>query len=143
MAYTYIQVISIGFPAVACHAPGDGSVYEDIVWDGGAAMPSKETLDTWIASNPEPPQGIVLTKYEFRKLFTFEERIAIDTAPTNTNIPANYRAAVATMMKDLEVSGSVFLTTNQDVADGVNLLEQLGLIGVGRAAQVLANQAPV
>ena len=142
MTHTYIQAISEGFPAVFCHATGDGSVYEDIVWDGGAPLPSKETLDAWIAANPFGTTGIELTKYEFRKLFTFAERVAIDSSPTNTAIPAQYRAMISTFMKDLEMSGVVFLTTNPDLPAGLGLLEQLGLIGTGRAAQILTNQAP-
>lgn len=140
---TYLEAISIGFPLVQCHAPGNGSVYEDIIWDGGAALPSKETLDAWIAANPSTTEnGIVLTKYQFRKLFTLNERVAIDNAPNNTAIPAQYRAMIVTMTNDLNLSGEVYLTTNPDVAAGLNMLEQLGLIGPGRAAQILANQAP-
>lgn len=140
----YVDALTSGFPAVIFQCTGDSAVYENLTHLGGADMPSQEALDAWIAANPTGANGIVITKYEFRKLFTFNERVAIDSAPTNTNIPAQYRAAIATMLKDLEVSGSVFLTTNPDVANGVNMLEQLGLIGVGRAAQVLANTpAPV
>lgn len=53
MALTYIQAIGIGYPGVQCHTtPGaDGSVYSNIVWDGGVAMPSQATLDAWISSN--------------------------------------------------------------------------------------------
>lgn len=142
MSYTYMQAIGTGFPEVQCHAIGDGSDYDTIVWDAGAPLPSKQTLDEWIAANPVSGEGIVLTKYEFRKLFTFNERVAIDSAGTNTNIPANYRAMIVTLLKDLEVSGSVLLTANPDVAAGLDLLEQLGLIGTGRAAQILANQQP-
>lgn len=142
MAYTYIQAIGVGFPTVQCHCVGNGSVYENIVWDGGAALPSKETLDEWIVANPDSSAGIVLTKYEFRKLFTFNERVAIDSAPSNTNIPANYRAMIATFMKDLEMSGAVFLTSNPDLPAGLGLLENLGLLASGRVAQILANQPP-
>lgn len=142
MAITYMEAIGKGFPAVQCHAAGDGSVYEDIVWDAGAALPSKEALDSWIAANPEGDGEIVLTKYQFRKLFTLNERIAIDAGPSNPNIPAQYRAALTTMTKDLDLSGEVYLTANPDVAAGVNMLEQIGLIAPGRAAQILANQPP-
>lgn len=142
MPYTYIQAIGDGFPAVNCHAVGDGSVYEDIIWDGGAPLPSKEVLDEWIAANPMSSKGIVLTKYQFRKLFTLQERIIIDSAHLNTNIAPEYRAALLTMTKDLDLSNEVFLTTNPDVATGVNMLEQLGLIAPGRSAQILANQPP-
>lgn len=141
-SYTYIEAIGAGFPAVKCHAAGNGSIYEDIIWDDGAALPSKETLDQWIAANPKSEEGIVLTKYQFRKLFTFTERVAIDSVSSNTAIPAQYRAMVTTFMKDLEMSGVVFLTTNPDMPAALGMLEQIGLIGPGRAAQILANQAP-
>lgn len=138
--YTYIEAISKGFPAVQCHAPGEGNVYEDIIWDAGAPLPSKETLDEWIAANPKDvTEG--LTKYQFRKLFTLNERVLIDNAQQNPNISANNKAILATIMKDLEVSGAVYLN-NPDTIQGVMFLEQIGLIAQGRSAQILANVAP-
>lgn len=141
MAITYIEAIGKGFPSVQCHAIGDGSTYESLVWDAGSPIPDKTTLDQWIAANPVVPVGIALTRYEFRKLFTFNERVAIDSSPTNTAIPANYRAMLTTLLKDLELSGEVQLY-NPDVQAGVGMLEQLGLIGVGRAAKILSNTPP-
>ncbi len=141
MSHTYIKAISIGFPLVQCHSLGDGSVYEDIVWDGGEPLPSKATLDAWIASNPESQPERVLTKYQFRKLFTFTERIGIDNFAANTNISAQNKAILSTIIKDLEVSGEVQLD-NPDVASGIGFLEQVGLIGAGRAAQILSNTPP-
>jgi hypothetical protein len=138
---TYVQALSAGFPAVEFSAINDGSVYTDITWVGGAAMPSQATLDEWIVANPDGVAKIEITKYEFRKLFTLAERIAIDSAPSNTAIPANYRAMLITMNKDMELSQSVFLT-NPDVAAGVGFLETLGLIAPGRAAEVLSNTPP-
>ena len=143
MTMTYIQAIGIGFPAVQCHALGDGSVYEELVWDAGANIPDQATLDTWIAANPDitPGDGVVLTKYQFRQLFTLNERIAIDNAGSNTAIPSNYRAMLLTMAKDMELSAEVQLSKPDTIA-GVGFLEQLGLIGTGRAAQVLSNTPP-
>lgn len=140
-SYTYIEAISLGFPLVQCHAVGAGDVYEDIVWDGGAALPSKEALDSWISANPQKTE-IVLTRYEFRKLFTLNERVALDNIANSTTVPAQYKAMIGTFMKDLELSGAVFLNSNPDVAAGLNLCEQLGLLAPGRAAQILANQQP-
>ena len=137
---TYIEAIGRGFPGVQCHAVGDGSTYESLVWDAGQPIPSQETLDQWIASNPVSA-GVALTRYEFRKLFTFNERVAIDSSPNNAAIPANYRAALFTMLKDLELSGEVQLW-NPDVQQGIGLLEQLGLLAVGRAAQIISNTPP-
>jgi hypothetical protein len=140
----YVDALTYGFPAVLFQCSGDPTVYANLAHHGGPALPSQETLDAWIEANPEVPNvdGIVLTKYQFRKLFTLNERIAIDSAPINPNISAPYRAALTTMIKDLDLSAEVFLTANPDVATGVQMLEQLGLIGVGRAAQILANQPP-
>ena len=138
---TYIEAIGKGFPGVQCHAIGDGSTYESLVWDAGQPIPDKSTLDQWIAANPETLVGVALTRYEFRKLFTFTERVAIDSSPTNTAIPANYRAMILTLLKDLELSGEVQLW-NPDVQQGIGLLEQIGLIDAGRAAQILSNIPP-
>ena len=138
---TYIEAIGKGFPGVQCHAIGDGSTYESLVWDAGQPIPDKSTLDQWIAANPETLVGVALTRYEFRKLFTFAERVAIDSSPTNTAIPANYRAMILTLLKDLELSGEVQLW-NPDVQQGIGLIEQIGLIDAGRAAQILSNIPP-
>jgi hypothetical protein len=51
LSYTYIDAIGKGFHGVECHCTGDGSVYEDIIWDGGVALPTKAELDTWIADD--------------------------------------------------------------------------------------------
>jgi len=135
-----MQAISLGFPNVQCHAEGDGSVYSSIVWDGGAPLPSQSALDAWIAANPENV-GIAVPKYEFRKLFTLNERVAIDNVQSNPAVPAQYKAILFTINKDLEVSANVQLY-NPDVVNGVNLLEQLGLIAPGRAVQILTNTPP-
>lgn len=135
----YVHVLSNGFPGVIFSTTGDGSVYENITWLGGTAMPLKITLDEWNTANVT--SVIEITKYEFRKLFTLNERIAIDSAPTNTSIPANYRAMLLTINKDMELSSTVILS-NPDVAAGVNFLETLGLIASGRASVILANISP-
>lgn len=46
--YTYMEAIGKGFPGVYCHSFGDGSVYEEIIYDGGNPMPSKAEVDAWI-----------------------------------------------------------------------------------------------
>ncbi len=48
MQITYIQAIGLGFPNVGCIAAGSGSVYEDIIWDSGEPIPSKNDLDAWV-----------------------------------------------------------------------------------------------
>ena len=134
----YIEAIGIGFPLVQCHTLGDGSDYNSLVWDAGEAIPTKETLDTWIAANPKANSERILTKYQFRKLFTFTERVSIDNFATNPAITAQNKAVLSTIMKDLDVAGEVQLD-NPDVAQGVQFLETVGLLGTGRAAQILSN----
>lgn len=46
-----MQAIGTGFPAVGCHCVGNGTVYEDIVWDSGDQIPSKADLDAWILNH--------------------------------------------------------------------------------------------
>lgn len=136
----YITAIGKGFPGVECHVIGDATIYENIVWDGGIPLPSKTTLDEWIAANSQNSSRI-LTKYQFRKLFTFNERVIIDNAPTNTTLPEQIRAAVKTLLVDLQLLEEVDLD-NADLINGVNLLEQMGLIAAGRAAEILTGIAP-
>lgn len=47
---SYMDAISTGFPSVGCHAVDDNSVYSNIIWDAGDAIPPQEDLDTWIAN---------------------------------------------------------------------------------------------
>jgi hypothetical protein len=136
-----MDAIGIGYPAVQCHAIGDGSIYANIVWDAGSPLPVQDELDNWITANPNTTKNMAITKYEFRKLFTLNERVAVDNVQSNTNIPANYRAILLTMAKDMELSAVVDLT-NPDVMSGTQLLEQLGLLAVGRSATILANLPP-
>lgn len=134
----YIDAIGLGFPTVHCHVVGDPSNYDNIVWEGGAPLPTQATLDQWMAANPEGPRPNTLTKYAFRKLFTQSERIAVDNAQSNAAIPAQYKAVLLTIAKDMELSAEVQLD-NPDTIAGVGFLQTLGLIGPGRAAMILSN----
>lgn len=140
---TYVQALTIGYPGVVFSATGDGSIYTNITWISGTAMPTQAELDTWIAANPNAVAlSQEITKYEFRKLFTFAERLAIDSAPTSTTISAANIATLNTMNKDMELSGSVVLS-NPDTIAGVNFLASLGLIASTRVSQILSNTPPV
>lgn len=140
MAYTYIQAIGVGFPGVECHAVGDGSVYEDIVWDAGIAMPSKATLDSWIAANPEST-SVKLTVLAFRNRFTQTEKVTIEMAcldnPAATMEQRYQSAGLRASMADLNAATFVDILRPDTVAS-INQLETVGIIGVGRAAQILS-----
>ena len=87
------------------------------------------------------PTPLILTKFQFRKLFTLEERTLIDNIQYNTNFSGSVKAVVNTMMRDLEVSGEVDLHL-LDVIQGVQFLKQIGILTAARATRILANQQP-
>lgn len=142
MAISYLDAIRQGFPTVMVASSGDPFIYDSLDWTGGDALPSQDDLDLWISENPGYDPAMDLTKYQFRQLFTLDEKVAIDNFKDNTNIQANYKAILVTILKDLELSEVVHLD-NPQVAQGVGILEQLGLLAVGRAAQILSKTPPV
>jgi hypothetical protein len=140
MAYTYIQAIGLGFPGVECHAVGDGSVYESIIWDSGVAMPAKATLDAWILANPEI-QSVKITVLALRNRFTQTEKITLEMAaldnPAGVTQQRQLAASLRVMMADLNVASYVDVTRPDTIA-GIHSLETYGLIGAGRADQILS-----
>ena len=46
----YIEIISQYYPTVGCHIQGDPDIYENIVYDSGDSIPSKETLDNLLGT---------------------------------------------------------------------------------------------
>lgn len=104
----------------------------------GEAIPADavvigQTADPTYLAAPAPR---VMTKLEFRRLFTLGERIAIDNAPDNPDLPAQVRGAMRTMLSDLALAEQVHLD-DADVIAGVNAMATFGLITAERAAQVL------
>ena len=142
-AISYFDALKQGFPTVIAICNGNPFIYDSLEWQGGDAIPSKDDIDLWIVENPgwDPTQQ--LTKYQFRQLFTLNEKVAIDASPMNTAIPAQYRAVIYTLLKDLELSEVVHLD-NPQVNTGLQLLVQLGLLTQLRKDAIMANQpAPV
>lgn len=142
MTMTYIAAIGINWTTVQCHTVGDTNQYEDLVWDAGDAIPPQETLDAWIASTPEGTRRI--TVLAFRNRFTSNEKVSMEmasldnpAAATNTRLLA---ASLRATSKDLEVATYVDLD-RADTRNGVISLETYGILGVGRALEIL--DAPV
>lgn len=84
------------------------------------------------ALTPPPPPERRVTPLEFFNLFTVPEQVAIFGSAIGEVKMLTARASAATFV-DLD---------NAEVAYGVNYLETAGLIGEGRAAQVIAGDAP-
>jgi hypothetical protein len=137
MAYTYIEAIGAGFPTVQAHSAGD--LYTDLVWDAGDPLPSQETLDSWILSNPQRT-STKITVLAFRNRFTQAEKVAIDLSSIDNPAAAmsarQLAASLRVMASDLTVATFVDLD-RPDTRAGVQALETYGIIGAGRASIIL------
>ena len=80
---------------------------------------------------------VFLTHLAFRRLFTLAERVAFDNFESNPALTDEYKAQLRTLMKDMELARELDLK-DPDLILGVNTIEALGIIGPGRAAEVLA-----
>lgn len=78
---------------------------------------------------PAPDYGTRITRLAMRNRFTFQEKVAIETA-------AESSPSVRVWLKDLEVSTFIDLA-RPDTQAGVQQLETDGLIGSGRATEIL------
>lgn len=93
-------------------------------------------------STAPSPVRLDITKFQFRKLFTLEERIALDNAQYSSSIPPRVKATLFTLMKDLEVSNVIQLGT-PEVTNGIKYLMSVGLLTKTRADRILANLPPL
>lgn len=106
---------------------------------GRADWANPELYDHVAVADPEPPSRryrAPMTKWAFRSLFSLEERIACDNAPENMALPVEARNALYTLRLDFEAAQEIDPSLSE-VQAGVRLLETLGLIGPGRADDVL------
>ena len=133
-----MDAIGIGFPGVQCHAAGIGDIYEEIVWDTETIIP-KEALDAWILANPQITDKKI-TVLAFRNRFTQEEKITIELAgidnPAATMNDRIQSAGLRVAMTDLATA--IFIDLADPMTIGiVTTLEQSGIIGAGRADEIL------
>lgn len=92
------------------------------------------------AVEPEAPAITEISRHAFRSRFTAEEKASLEIAMLDDpSAPLEQRqqaALIRAFDKDLSAAEVVDLEYPQTV-DGVNMLEQSGLIGPGRAAEIL------
>jgi len=84
---------------------------------------------------PKPHR--LLTKLQFRCLFTSEELIGLDNHAQSTTLTADQQAAMVTVMKNFDAASFIDLCDPRTV-EGVQYIESIGLIPSGRAADILA-----
>lgn len=136
MTMGYIEAIGSNWTSVQCHTTGTN--YEDLIWDSGDPIPSKEILDAYISNNSITNWKI--TKLAFRNRFTPTEKVDMDLASIdNPSAPIQIRrqaALLRTILEDLRIATYIDLS-RPDTRAGVQLLEQYQIIGVGRATIIL------
>ncbi len=79
-------------------------------------------------------KSVRITKLAFSNRLTEAEEIAIDLASIGATVEA---AAVRRFIKKIDLAEHVDLS-RQDTIDGLNQLESFGLIGSGRASEILS-----
>jgi hypothetical protein len=113
----------------------NGHLYA-VTRDGNGIIVSQIGAESWSRVNSP-----VLSKFQFRSLFTLVEKLAMDNYSTNPALTALQQQMLNTLHIDFIVAENMDLTDPATIA-GVQFLESAGIIASGRAAQVLANQAP-
>lgn len=119
----------------------DAQINPVMVMTERAARLSAE-LQAQEASSAEAANGVIpLTKYQFRQRFTFPERVAIDQFNggvylVSDALTAEQKAGITTMLEDYKAASEVRLTDPATIA-AVQMYEGLGLISIGRSAEVL------
>ena len=87
----------------------------------------------YFPDEPVPvPTSRILTKLEYLRRFTTEERVAIREASKTNPVLEDYLAMME-LAEEID-------TGDADTIGAVNMLEQVGLIGAGRASEVLNGQ---
>lgn len=87
------------------------------------------------AANPVPSPRI-LTPLQFRRLFTLNERVAVDNFATNPDLSDQQKAVLTTLTKDFDAAQEIDLD-DPDTQAGIQTLEAYGLLAEGRAAEIL------
>ncbi len=90
---------------------------------------------------PPPPPPPIITKIAFRDRFTATEKEDLQLAavinPSDTAQQKRQASRIQSWLEDIRNMDYVDLT-NARVIAGVNAMETVGIIGVGRAAEILS-----
>jgi hypothetical protein len=94
----------------------------------------------WVEDAPPPPGAVLITKLAFRERFTTSEKITIELASIDVpdgQMPSRQASAqMRVWLSDIEAAQFIDLNY-QPTRDGVQALEDYGLIGAGRALAIL------
>lgn len=86
--------------------------------------------------------ALPLTKYQFRQLFTFSERVAVDSLEANLEqhpgLTVEQRASIRTGLKDFNAAQDVARPFLPDVLTMLDLFVSLGILTHERKAQIVS-----
>lgn len=108
----------------------------------GAAAPGWSHFAGVFTPPPAPPAPRRITPLAFRRRFTKPERAAIEWAAVDrAELPPEQRMQSAALRADLkDQAQATFIDLDDaDVLEGVQTLEQVGLLPPGRAAEIIGS----
>jgi hypothetical protein len=118
----------------------DSGIDCDVVMSERAARITAELMEADASLVAAGIGSIPLTKYQFRQLFTFDERVLIDdfnaNYQTSNLLTDEQKDQLRTRLTDFDVTTEIHLT-NPDVIAAVNMYEAIGLIAAGRSVEIL------
>lgn len=129
-------------PAARLWVSGDVRLYDQDLAVEQVAVDEPEGMDFQRNSLPPPPPApdLLVTRLAFRKRFTQAEKIAIEMAslddPAATMDRRTQSAALRVDLRDTDSATFIDLA-RQDTREGVLALELFGLLGQGRAFEIL------
>ena len=93
----------------------------------------------WV--EPVPVQTVrVITQMAFRRLWLLTERALLDNAMQALPdvVPMQARLLISTLMEDIKATGDNIDPLDQDIVQGVALIDLCQIIAAGRAAQIVS-----
>lgn len=114
----------------------------DLVLSDRAAVLSAQIAAQRAAEAVVIGTALPLTKYSFRQLFTFTERVAADELEANLEqhpgLTAEQRAVIRTGLKDFNAAQDVARPFLPDVIQMLDLYATLGILTPERKAQIVS-----
>jgi len=129
------------FPEAITHAlmtQDEIDEYNTILATPDAEAAMREKVDELFTQlHPRAEGAVALSKYQFRTMFTLNERIAFDNFAANDLLPAEAKMAINTIKCDFDAAQEIDIHL-QDTVNGLLYLEGVGILSVGRTEEMLA-----
>lgn len=114
----------------------------DLVLSDRAAVLSAQIAAQRAAEAVVLGTALPLTKYQFRQLFTFAERVAVDeleaSLEQHPGLTVEQRASIRTGLKDFNAAQDVARPFLPDVLQMLDLFVSLGILTPERKAQIVS-----